>query len=348
MSDPVVRDLDIVSVERNTTTKLHDMIFVDNRNDGDSREDGSLSHPHNTLAEAFSDPLYEEGVWIYMRRGDGTAEGYTGSFTLADRSTLWGEGYRYLNLGGDGYPLIDGAGGAAVITLGQDTTVMGLQVQNADIGISGENFGSAAIHHNIITQNGVGISLLTSAADTTSSGVISHNMIADNSGSGIEARAENFSTFHFTCTNNTIRDTTVGSAIALITGDIAPAADTSELRATITGNSLTANNANGIYLQSNWATRLSALVSKNTITGNGLYGVYLDDVGTSVLNLDLGNGTLGSAGENSIFGNTSYHVYNNTELTVKAENNWWGKATPEAFKFRRSVDYDPWLTQAPD
>ena len=45
MSDPVVRDLDIVSVDKSTSEKLQDLIFVDNTNNSDSLEDGSASPP---------------------------------------------------------------------------------------------------------------------------------------------------------------------------------------------------------------------------------------------------------------------------------------------------------------
>jgi len=157
MTDVVVRDTDIMTSVNTKEEKLHDMIYVDNSNVADPDEDGSLSHPHNTLNEAFDDSLYGEGVWIYVQEGDGTATGYTGQYTLVDEVTLWGEGYEYLGLGGGGYPIIDGGGTGDVITLGRSNTVMGCQIQNhgsgVDGGIYGNNPGTVNIIHNSISSD---------------------------------------------------------------------------------------------------------------------------------------------------------------------------------------------------
>ncbi|MCD6256570.1 inverse autotransporter beta domain-containing protein [Candidatus Aerophobetes bacterium] len=161
MTDPVVRDINIMTCENTKEKKLHDMIYVDNSNDADPAEDGSLSHPYNTLDEAFSDPLYGEGIWIYVKKGDGTANGYTGNYTLADNVTLWGEGYEYLGLGGGGYPIIDGGSTGDVITLGSNNTIMGCQIQNHGDEVSGGIYGNnpgtvSIIGNNINCENSNG------------------------------------------------------------------------------------------------------------------------------------------------------------------------------------------------
>lgn len=104
----------------------------------------------------------------------------------------------------------------------------------------------------------------------------------------------------------------------------------------------------------------------NTITGS-THGIYLlgtqdvevewnsisgNTVGVSTLyesNADLGGGSSGSSGNNSITNNSLHHVGNlNMSTTIMAENNWWGSVNgPHPTKIAGSVDYDPWLTGAP-
>ena len=258
-----------------------------------------------------------------------------------------------MGLGGSGYPVIDGGDAAALtaITLGQDNTVMGVKIQNARYGISGTNFGTVDIHDNITTDLGVSgasgqsVTLLTNNG-TTSTARITRNTFTGNVGNGVDIEAENFSTCSVTLSGNTISNQSVnGIGIVMITGGVLN--DTSSIEATLSGNTITNNASSGLSIHTNYSSHISAGLERNTITGNGQYGIYLNDVGSSTINLDVGNGSLGSEGYNSIYGNTSYHINNNTSQTVMAENNWWGRATPEAFKFRGSVDRDPWLTGAP-
>ena len=347
MTDPIVRDLDIITVEKNCSKKIHDVIFVNNSNDGDSGEDGSLSHPHNTLAEALSDPRYQDGTWVYVAKGDGTKDGYTGSFTLADNTVLWGEGYQCYGLGGAGYPIIDGNAADKTITLGQGNTVMGLQIQNGNHGIYAENITSLEIEHNIITNNGTpygsGISLIRNDGNTCFA-LIDSNTISSNGGNGISIQSENFSTLSCTISRNTI-NLNSGSGISQISGALI-SGDTSSLASTFSGNTISGNSSNGITLQTNWATTMPTIVTRNKIYSNGSDGIELDDLGTSVLTLDIGGGELNSEGYNSIYSHSGYAINNNTLLTVKAENNWWGRTPPLAADFKK-VDYAPWLNSDP-
>ncbi|MBU1924533.1 MAG: inverse autotransporter beta domain-containing protein [Candidatus Omnitrophica bacterium] len=343
MTEPVVRDIDIWTADKAEVKKIKDMIYVDNANDGDVLENGTLSHPHNTLAEAFTNASYSNGVWIYVKRGDGTATGYTGNFTLSDNVVIWGQGYRYLDIGGEGYPVIDGGGTGNVLTLANNNTIMGVQVQNGKTGIYGKNITGVEIKNNVISDNGVGfgpgIDLRTDGANTMSAR-ITDNTIASNNGNGITFNSDDTSTLTATISSNIISSNSAG--IYHWSGT------SSKMSTTISGNNISNNTSVGIYLQSNSYSTLDCFISRNTISSNSSDGVYIDDVGFSVLTLDLGNGTLGSGGYNSIYSNSGKDVDNKTSLTIQAENNWWGSAKPTATRFTGSVDYDPLLESNPN
>ena len=84
----------------------------------------------------------------------------------------------------------------------------------------------------------------------------------------------------------------------------------------------------------------SVSIYNNEIYKNERSGVnVLVDAGT----VDMGGGSLGSPGNNKIYNNTLYAVYNYTSSTIKAENNWWGTSEPSSALFSGSVDYTPWL-----
>lgn len=340
MTEPVIRDISIITTDRTRLEKAHDMIFVDNSNVADSLEDGSLDHPHNTLSEAFSNSIYNEGVWIYVNNGDGSSTGYTGNFTLADRVVVWGQGYQYFNLGGGDYPEIDGSGAGNVFTLGNDNTIMGLQIQNGDKGIYGKNITSTEIKNNIISNNGGGGIKLETDSTYNLSAQISGNTIDSNIANGVVLWSEDSSLISATFTQNTINDNG-GTGVYHWSGD------SSTINTTFSKNTISGNGGSGIYLQSNSSSVLTSSLSRNKIYSNFLDGVYLLDLGSSILTLDMGGGALDSGGYNSVYSNGDREVDNDTALTVKAENNWWG-STPTSSQFSGDVDYDPYLNSDPN
>lgn len=250
MTEPVIRDINIVTVEKNETKKLQDVIFVDNSNVADTLEDGSLAHPHHSLQEAFTNSLYKEGVWIYVKKGDGTGTGYTGNYTLTDRVVLWGEGYQYLGLGGAGYPVIDGNNSGNVITLANDNTLMGLKIQNGSLGnagIYGSNITNPNIHHNIITNNnGYGIHLNNTAGSTLNA------MIEDN-------YINNSTSYGLWLKNGEWHGTTGNTAIVMIKG-----------------NQISNNIDCGVLLENKTQGTLEATLENNIIDNNSLYGIRSD------------------------------------------------------------------------
>ncbi|MFA5145370.1 MAG: inverse autotransporter beta domain-containing protein [Candidatus Omnitrophota bacterium] len=92
----------------------------------------------------------------------------------------------------------------------------------------------------------------------------------------------------------------------------------------------------------------SVKLYQNTINNNYL-GVHVHNLTTSgVYNVDLGGGTLGSMGYNSIYGNTLDVNNESSGLSVSAQHNWWGQAPPDAAKFSGTVDYTNYLYSNPN
>lgn len=122
---------------------------------------------------------------------------------------------------------------------------------------------------------------------------------------------------------------------------------------TLTGS--TGRSGFAYYTNDTRGSVFSARVENMTSTGNAQYGVRIENIGTGAsINLDLGGGTLGSAGNNSIYSNTLDDLYVDLDGgELKAENNWWGVNTGLAPARITSVggstvDASPHLTSDPN
>ncbi|MBN2483633.1 MAG: DUF1565 domain-containing protein [Candidatus Omnitrophica bacterium] len=288
--DRVVRDIDIQTTVKNNQpipasgTDVQDIIYVDNSNSG--AENGTLSNPWDTLAEAFVDPRYGPGMTIYVFEGDGTPTGLTGNYILANNVILWGSAYN----GGfpdiettSGYPKIDGGGGLVnpIITLANNNTIMGCQIQNnRRYGIYGLNRASVNIHHNYIKDfpqgggGGVPIQLTISNPDTYSY-TISNNTIADytggSNGAVTIAHSAASTNVHVVVMNNHFENDSNAALLLWVTGGD----DFSSLTAQVTQNAFISNN-NGLYLISSEGS-VNAVVSQNTFSQNTT-GIYCVDL----------------------------------------------------------------------
>ncbi|MGE5197191.1 MAG: NosD domain-containing protein [Deltaproteobacteria bacterium] len=373
MFERIVRDIDVqtsspIIIKKAEGTVVDDIIYVDNTNTTGT-EDGSLTHPYSTLGGAFGSPRYQAGSTIYVFKGDGTSTGYTGSFTLADNVVFWGSGSDggFSGVSVLGYPVINGDGAWEVLTLADNNTVMGLQIEGGRFGILGEGIaGTCTIKQNNITSNTArGINISTSNL----SAVISGNTFSHNDNGAIEIDADNGpGTVTAAISDNTITDCADGIGILTylasnVSADISGNTitnsgggiflggfESSTLSATISRNTISNGPNEGIFLWSTDDNVLSAKISENTITGKGTEGVYVYDLDAGSIDpvIDLGGGALGSIGRNSIYGNTSYDVSSDVAgLAIKAQNNWWGQSPPDAGQFNGDVDYGSWLTSAP-
>jgi hypothetical protein len=341
ITDMVVRDIDIVSAsgsKTTTTTAVSGLTFVDNSNAG--AEDGSFENPYDTIQEGVNNA--QGDMWVYVREGSGN---YNENVVLADNVTLWGSGYDsgYAGILPTGYPIVDGAA-ANVITLADNNVVMGLDLRNGT-GINAFNTGTEAnISHNILTTDvATGFSFIVNNGGTYSNIVISNNTFSGTTATTISG---------LDISNNTISNPSdnlrciwfrIGSATT-------PGSVTS---AVISDNAISdASGANGRGIEFNLGAAVSTIsvrIERNTIINNGGQGIRLGVVGANTLIADLGGGSLGSAGNNSIYGNAGFDIDNlNAGLTIMAENNWWGTATPLAGQFNGNVDYTPWLASDPN
>jgi len=121
----------------------------------------------------------------------------------------------------------------------------------------------------------------------------------------------------------------------------------------LTENGMSGNGGFGLNLRNLTGAdaedlEINLFMEENVISLNGDWGIYLFYEGSGTFTGDLGGGALGSAGGNSIFGNTECALCNRTGASIKAENNWWGSADdPDPVIGGDPVDHSPWLTAAP-
>lgn len=108
----------------------------------------------------------------------------------------------------------------------------------------------------------------------------------------------------------------------------------------IKDSNITGAKENGIKITASGTSNLSTSMSGNIITGNSTitsqYGIFIDNDSTGTFNVDLGGGSLGSTGHNSIYNNLYRDIFIDsrpgtaaatTGSIVSAQNNWWGIST---------------------
>jgi hypothetical protein len=120
-------------------------------------------------------------------------------------------------------------------------------------------------------------------------------------------------------------------------------------------SNITANNNTqyGYFFNAVAGTMNNISLSSSNAVGNGIYGVYVNDDTTGPFLADLGGGTLGSIGQNRIYGNTSSDIRVDVDGgQLKAKNNWWGVNTGLAagkvsYEDASTIDSTAFLTTDP-
>jgi parallel beta-helix repeat protein len=87
------------------------------------------------------------------------------------------------------------------------------------------------------------------------------------------------------------------------------------------------NNRMGIYIHGTNGGDVSAMIEQSVTTANSQHGIAVYDDTAGTFEVDLGGGSLGSAGLNVLAGNTLEDLaveYDGRALS--AQNNWWGQA----------------------
>ena len=213
----------------------------------------------------------------------------------------------------------------------------------SNVGFSNSGFGTLEVEGNTITEsfggglgNGIDISNGRYAQLTVK---VTRNTIS-NMVNGVSFGQGSGGVLNLSLEENTITGYGSGYGVSLFAGHFG-----GSIFATIESNIVT-DYSHGVHMWNGMSGSITAALESNTITGND-YGVYLDNYNNGAP-FDLGGGSLGSEGLNTIHSNTTLDVYNESGATVKAEYNWWGDLNPaDQVGGPDPIDFTPWLLSAP-
>lgn len=192
--------------------------------------------------------------------------------------------------------------------------------------------------NSILSNTDIGVNT-TINGDTNSSvqqssiiNSLSSNATLNNSDDGINLRDNQLRTYHSEDASSTISGTT-----DTIVSD-------STIDFVINYNYSNGNLNDGLYIATTavpsltGSTTINIDASGNEIESNNRYGVFLANIGSAIYD--------GNINTNSIAGNVTFDLNNQTGESITAENNWWGSATPNfaAILNGDPIDYDPWRT----
>ena len=215
-------------------------------------------------------------------------------------------------------------------------------------GITVTNVGTGTVNYTVLdnfvnanTRNGI---IIKNENIGTTAGAISGNTSTGNPKYGIVLQSDNGGTLTSTITNNIVSSATND-------GVYVHTQNGSSMNVTFSYNNISGCAQNGVYINTLHAgSNVNVSLYRNTIANNLTNGVRArDDGAANTTVVDLGGGSLGSIGYNSIYGNANRAVRNNLAgVTIMAENNWWGVTPPNPADFAGLVDYTPWLTSDPN
>lgn len=184
--------------------------------------------------------------------------------------------------------------------------------------LRGNGSGTTDIRDNVLDMNGRSGYRLTSRDGYSQDSSLIGNVARMNTEYGFDLRAEGTEAGMFVMKSNTASSNTLsGYHLRLFTGD------------------------------------MQVLFESNVATNNTSNGVLINDDSPAEMVIDLGGGSLGSRGQNQIFGNGVFDIRVDLDgNTLKAEDNWWGSAAglqPADLRLDdgSGIDADPFLTSAP-
>jgi parallel beta-helix repeat protein len=196
------------------------------------------------------------------------------------------------------------------------------------------------IDNNVVTLNNYGISTNEAPA------IIVGNEVSENLYAGIVLSTSSDAVLK----DNEIEHTTQGHGISCYSSE----------PSILGGNRIHHNSLCGIYLSNSSPTVDSCwiafngdcgikaayysdpVISKTTIAANRIgvsVFVFADPV--------LGDSASMLGGQNDIWQNSQYALYNATANEIKAQMNWWGSDPPDPSAFVGGVDYSGWLSMPP-
>ena len=198
---------------------------------------------------------------------------------------------------------------------------------------------SVTVTDSNVTDNGArGISIYSYSSYPELNAVISNTEISGHSEYGIYCQAVSGAKVYFTAENNTIHHSGQGIYF-YVSADWSP-----ESSCVLRGNEVYSGSF-GIKVYSNRYTVDPVTIENNVVYNNSSNGIHVDRgtytagsliprlIGNQVYN-NAGNGiylrctgAVTELSNNSLYGNASYDVYNDTSATVNAQGNWWGVNT---------------------
>jgi parallel beta-helix repeat protein len=292
-------------------------------------EDGTKTHPFNTIAEGIV--KVPPGKSVIVAAGT-----YNEKLIINKGIVLQGAGKEFTFINGLGYA------GNLITIEANNVTISGFTIDgnnSASVGIYFNNYSFISINNNIIQNNtSYGINY------SNSSPTIENNNIKNNNYSGIEIATGGAGIIK----NNSIVSNQYGIRTC---GDSSPK---------ISYNDISNNSNTGIYCRES----ATPVIYYNTINNNSYCGILIDNVLGNVVNPDIGNeypSGESSPGRNKITGNTNYGIRNKTNHPIKAEKNWWGDVAGPKWSGNNTttgdrvywdnangtIDFYPWLSAAP-
>jgi parallel beta-helix repeat protein len=323
-----ISSLDTAGNESSTVTAIIEYdpnTYVDAGN-ASGTEDGTKTHPFNTIAEGIV--KVPPGKSVIVAAGT-----YNEKLIINKGIVLQGAGKESTFINGLGYV------GNLITIEADNVTISGFTIDgnnSTSVGIYFNNYSFISINNNIIQNNtSYGINY------SNSSPTIENNNIKNNNYSGIEIATGGAGIIK----NNSIAFNQYG---------IRTCKDSSPK---INNNEISSNSNTGIYCRES----ATPIIYYNTISNNNC-GILIDNNLGDVVNPDIGNEyPLGgdSPGGNEITGNTNYGIRNKTNHSIKAEKNWWGDAAGPKWSgnntttgdrvfwdnvINGTINFYPWLT----
>ena len=279
------------------TTIEHDPnIYVDTAN-ATGIEDGTKTHPFNTITEGII--AVDHGKSVMVAAG-----------TYNEQLIISKEGIILQGASRDNTFIIgSGLTGNLITVTADDVTISGFTIDGGsktDVGIYSDSSPSIKISENIIQNHqDSGILYHRTSGDYPSGIYVYDNEICHNSTNGIKVTGAGSGIIE----RNTIRNSNYG---------IKASDDTS---IEVKMNNIYNNSDSGIFCWNN----SSLLIWSNEITSNGC-GIRVGERYSDTTNPDIGGGARGGIGKNNIFGNSInlYGVINMTDHNIFAKYNWWG------------------------
>jgi len=308
-----------------TTTIEYDLNVYVNAINATGIEDGTQTHPFNTITEGLIAVTSGKSVMVF----EGT---YNEQLIINKGITLQGASRDNTFITGSGLT-------EDLISLEADNiTISGFTIDgdsSTSVGIYFDNYSFININNNLIKNNkDYGISYINSAP------IIEGNNIEDNSSSGIKVATSGVGIIR----NNSIVSNQHGIRTY---GDSCPEINRNNI----------SNNNTGIYCRES----ATPIISYNTISNNTGYGILIDNILGNLVNPDIGGGDGQSDGQNKITGNSIHGVSNKTAHSIMALNNWWGDAAGPKYPYHTSssgdwaywsetggdIIFEPYLTTEP-